>query len=376
MSLETEIAGIPLSSCIYNASGPRTTTKGMLVNIGESKSGAVLGKSCTLNKQNGNPMPRAIKNIDLGDGCHGSINSEGLPNNGIDYYISHDLVNAVVSTGKPYIVSLSGKNIDENVEMLERACDVDGVSAIELNLACPNVPGKPVIAYDFEQMEDVIETICTNEVFQNSGKKLGVKLAPYFDMPHFERAAQIINNYSEFISFVTTMNTIGNALVVDAENEMSAIVPKGGYGGLGGGFVKQTALANVRKMYELLSNDIDIVGVGGVASGTDAFELILCGAKAVQVGTKHWTEGPSCFERISNELKTMMIEKGYNSIENFRGKLKPYQKGKKMKKLSKKKSNTNTQNNNSNDMFKNILLLILLIACGFLFAERQGFVKV
>ena len=99
-------------------------------------------------------MPRAIKNIDLGDGCHGSINSEGLPNNGIDYYIYDELVNAVVSTGKPYIVSLSGKNIDENVEMLERACDVDGVSVIELNLACPNVPGKPVIAYDFEQMED------------------------------------------------------------------------------------------------------------------------------------------------------------------------------------------------------------------------------
>ena len=67
--------------------------------------------------------------------------------------------------------------------MLERACDVDGIVAIELNLACPNVPGKPVIAYDFEQMEDVLEQICTNEIFQNSGKILGVKLAPYFDMP-------------------------------------------------------------------------------------------------------------------------------------------------------------------------------------------------
>ena len=60
MSLETEIAGIPLSSCIYNASGPRTTTKGMLVNIGESKSGAVLGKSCTLNKQHKQPLKAAF----------------------------------------------------------------------------------------------------------------------------------------------------------------------------------------------------------------------------------------------------------------------------------------------------------------------------
>ena len=119
MSLETNIAGIPLASCIYNASGPRTTTKGMLVNIGESKSGAVLGKSCTLNKQSGNPMPRAIQKIDLGQGCHGSINSEGLPNNGIDYYISEDLVAAIGATGKPYIVSLSGKNINENVSKLK-----------------------------------------------------------------------------------------------------------------------------------------------------------------------------------------------------------------------------------------------------------------
>lgn len=71
-------------------------------------------------------------------------------------------------------------------------------------------------------------------------------------------------------------------------------------------------------------NDIDVVGVGGVASGRDAFELILCGAKAVQVGTCHWTEGSSCFERIHNELLHIMIKKGYTSIEDFRGKLKNY----------------------------------------------------
>ena len=51
-------------------------------------------------------MPRAIKNIDLGDGCHGSINSEGLPNNGIDYYISDDLNNAVVSIQENHILYL------------------------------------------------------------------------------------------------------------------------------------------------------------------------------------------------------------------------------------------------------------------------------
>ena len=64
----------------------------------------------------------------------------------------------------------------------------------------------------------------------------------------------------------------------------------------------------------------------GVSSGKDVFELILCGAKAVQVGTCHWTEGPSCFDRISNELEAIMKKKGYKSIQDFHGKLKPYTK--------------------------------------------------
>ena len=88
-------------------------------------------------------------------------------------------------------------------------------------------------------------------------------------------------------SYVVCINTIGNALFVDPEKECAVIAPKGGYGGLGGGYVKQTALANIRmislKLAEHGRPDIDVIGAGGVASGTDAFEMILCGAKAVQV---------------------------------------------------------------------------------------------
>ena len=83
--------------------------------------------------------------------------------------------------------------------------------------------------------------------------------------------------------------------------------------------------------------------------GKDAFDLILCGAKAVQVATCHWIEGPSCFERISNELKLIMIEKGYSCIEDFRGKLKPYQKPTK-KEHDVKGVSTNDDDNNNNDV--------------------------
>ena len=117
-------------------------------------------------------------------------------------------------------------------------------------------------------------------------KPLGVKLAPYFDMCHFERAAEVLAKYP-FVRFVVTTNTIGNALFVDADNECAAIAPKGGFGGLGGGYIKQTALANVHMLYKLLREkgrgDVEVVGVGGVRSGRDAFEMILCGATAVQV---------------------------------------------------------------------------------------------
>ena len=79
-----------------------------------------------------------------------------------------------------------------------------------------------------------------------------------------------------------------------------------------------------KKLKEYGREDIDIVGVGGIGNGKDAFEMILCGAKAVQLGTIYWNEGPSCFSRIANELREIMRIKGYTSIEDFRGKLKPY----------------------------------------------------
>jgi dihydroorotate dehydrogenase (fumarate) len=256
--------------------------------------------------------------MELGDGaCVGSINSEGLPNEGIDYYLDAKVVDTIVDMKKPYLVSLSGLKLKDNLEMLSRAADVPGVSAIELNLACPNVPGKPVIAYDFPQMDEVLHAVCSHRKF--GVKPLGIKLAPYFDIPHFKQAADILNKYP--IKFVVCTNTMGNGLVVDPETETSVIAPKGGFGGIAGGFIKYTALANVRQLSQLLRPDIDVIGAGGVRTGVDAFELILCGAKAVQVGTTHRAEGAGCFTRIANELEQIMQRKGYTSIDDFRGKL-------------------------------------------------------
>lgn len=198
-------------------------------------------------------------------------------------------------------------------------------------MACPNIPGKPTVALDFEQMAAVLELVLAHKGFASSGLPLGIKLAPYFDGPHFDQAAAIINKHAGRIAYVVTMNTIGNCLTVDTETESATIAPKGGFGGLAGGFAKPIALANVAQLRKRLADQIDIVGVGGVASGDDAFQLILCGAKAVQVATTHWLEGPDCFDRIAHELSAIMARKGYTSLDDFRGKLKPYDKNNKPK---------------------------------------------
>lgn len=330
VSLRTTIASIELENCIYNASGPRTGSLAAMSKIAESASGAVLAKSATLNSQTGNPLPRSWHSPE--DSIKASLNSEGLPNSGIEYYINETTIAKTMGDiEKPYMVSISGKTLEDNIVMLTQIFEQKQkgakIAAVELNLACPNIIGKPIIGFDFPQMEQVLEVV-SKLYKEQKGKTvpLGVKMPPYFDTPHFETAASILNKYKHCVKYVASINTVGNALAVDFHAEMPVIASKGGFAGLSGPAIKYTALANVQKMRQYLDPSIDVVGVGGVSSGKDAFEMILVGASAVQVGTCHWIEGPKCFERISKELKEIMEKKQYSSIEDFRGKLKEWNK--------------------------------------------------
>ena len=135
------------------------------------------------------------------------------------------------------------------------------------------------------------------------------------NLPHFHKN----NKYP--LTYVNSVNSVGNGLYIDLDKEQVVIKPKGGFGGLGGEYIKPTALANVHAFYQRLNPQIQIIGTGGVLTGRDAFEHILCGASMVQVGTTLHKEGVGAFDRITHELKEIMAEKGYESIEDFRGKL-------------------------------------------------------
>ena len=305
IDITAEISGVKLETCVFNAAGPKDATLKELEVIAKSASSAITMKSCTLEPRKGNPEPRYC------DLPEGSINSSGLPNLGYKEYVRFSSL--LKKYHKPVVASVSGLKLADNVKII-KVFNNSEADLIELNLSCPNVPGKPQVCYDFEQSEEVLDAI--TDVCK---KPLGVKLAPYFDFAHFEQMAGILRKRK--LAFITCINSIGNALVIDPDKESAVIKPKGGFGGLGGKYVKYTALANVRKFHELLPH-VPIIGCGGIYSGKDAFEFILAGATAVQLGTVFIQEGPSCFGRIQKELKDYLKKKGYETLEDFRGKLK------------------------------------------------------
>ena len=284
VSTATKVGNFTFDNCLMNAAGVYCMTKEELAEVEASAAGSFVTKTGTLEARPGNPEPRYV-NVPLG-----SINSMGLPNNGFEV----------------------GLSPEETHTILKKVQKSDYEGLVELNLSCPNVPGKPQIAYDFETTTDIL-----TEVFSYFTKPLGVKLPPYFDIVHFDQAAAVFNQFP--LVFVNCVNSIGNGLYI--EDESVVIKPKNGFGGIGGDYIKPTALANVHAFYQRLKPEIQIIGTGGVKSGRDAFEHILCGASMVQVGTALQKEGVTIFDRITKELKEIMAKKGYETLEDFRGKL-------------------------------------------------------
>jgi len=304
--ISTEIAGVKLETCVFNTAGPADVTLKELEVIGKSKSSAITMKSCTLEQRKGNPEPR------YADLEFGSINSMGLPNLGYKAYIKFSKI-LKEKYKKPVVASISGMTLKDNI-VIFKAFNNSPVDLIEFNPGSPNTIGKPIVGYDFQEMDrllDAVSRICR--------KPWGVKLPAYFDLVHYDQIAKVINKYP--VKFVTCINSVGNGLVIDPYKEKTVIKPKGGFGGIGGRYIKYTALANVRRFYELLGSKIQIIGVGGVYFGIDAFEFILAGASAVQIGTAFLQKGPGIFGDVQEELKGFIAKKGYKNLSDFQGKL-------------------------------------------------------
>jgi len=300
------IAGVTFPSCLMNASGALCMTREELLALGRSRAGAIVTKSMTVEPRGGNPEPRYY------GFPGGSINSMGLPNLG--YLAYADLIPELKQFGKPVIASIAGLCEDDFLTMA-RVINHAKPDLIEVNLSCPNIPGKPQIAYDPVDSERLLKRVRPLITVP-----MGVKLPPYFDPAHHAVMAEVIGRCG--VDYLNLINSVGNGLVIDPKRETPVIKPKGGFGGLGGSLIKPVALANVRAFWKLLGGRIPIIGTGGVVQGLDAFEHVLCGASAVQVGTVLVEEGVGVFERLERELEAELSSRGARRVEDYRGRLK------------------------------------------------------
>ena len=306
MDLTVNIAGVKFPGCFMNASGALCVTREELLALGGSRAGAIVTKSMTVEARQGNPLPRYY------GFPGGSINSMGLPNLG--YHAYAELIPELKRFGKPVIASIAGL-CEDDFPTIAQVINGAKPDLVEVNLSCPNIPGKPQIGYDADASERLMKRV--RKVIT---VPMGVKLPPYFDPAHHQLMGDVIGRCG--VDFLNLINSVGNGLVVNPETETVVIKPKGGFGGLGGSMIKPVALANVRAFWNYFQGKMPIIGTGGVISGVDAFEHVLCGASAVQIGTVLVEEGVGVFARLEQELAACLEKKGYKSVADGRGKLK------------------------------------------------------
>ncbi|MGD0384606.1 MAG: dihydroorotate dehydrogenase [Solirubrobacteraceae bacterium] len=285
-----EFCGLRLRHRVINASGCFDVLAARRV-FGEQlfeefPFAAYVSKTITLSARDGNPPPR------LWESAAGLINSIGLPNRGLAAYLDADLP-ALADLPVPLITNVMGSTPGEVGELVAALEDRPAVAAIELNVSCPNVTTGLDIGADPGELEALLR-----HVRPLSSKPLIVKLTPNTaDVAACAAAAQA--GGADAVSLINTLRAL--ALAPDGSGAWLG----GGSGGLSGPAIRTVALAAVSRVARRVT--IPIVGMGGVASGRDARELLDAGATLVAVGTECFRD-PAAGGRIARELEARFTQ--------------------------------------------------------------------
>lgn len=283
------VGSVELRNPVMTASGTAGYGTELAGHLDLSALGAVVTKSIAAFEWAGNPAPR------LHPTPQGMINAVGLQGPGMQHWLDHELP-ALLDTGATVVCSIWGRSIDE----FRAAADLLGaappdVVAVEVNLSCPNLERRGgIFAHDAELSADAIAATA------GAGRPRWAKLSPNTDRI-VEVAAAVKSAGAEAVTLVNTV--LG--MVIDPTTLRPAL-------GNGGGGVSGRAIhpVAVRAVHDVRTEhpDLPIVGVGGVASGWDAAELMLVGADAVQVGTASFADPQAC-RLVLDELCTWAIER-------------------------------------------------------------------
>ena len=292
--------GLTIKNPVMTASG----TFGYGLEYGDfidlNRLGGVLVKGTTLHPRQGNPYPR------MAETPSGMLNAVGLQNKGVDYFCEH-ICPTISGYDTAMIVNVSGSQVEDYIETAEKINALERIPAIELNISCPNVKeGGMAFGVTCAGAASVVRAV--RAVYD---KTLIVKLSPNVtDITEIARAVE-----AEGADSISMINTL-LGMAIDAEKRrpvLSTIT-----GGLSGPAVKPIALRMVWQTAQAVK--VPIIGMGGIASATDAIEFLLAGASAVEVGTYNFVD-PSVTTQIVDGIEDYMHRHGFTDIQDLIGAL-------------------------------------------------------
>ncbi|HEY3316432.1 MAG TPA: dihydroorotate dehydrogenase [Bacillota bacterium] len=259
------IAGVALKNPVMTASGTFGYGREYGCFFPLNRLGAVVTKGITLEPRAGNPGPRVVETP------AGMLNSIGLQNPGVDGFIADELP-SMREAGVPVIVNVSGHSPAEYGEVAARLDGLEGVSALEINVSCPNVDqGGMAFGVDPRSVAEVVAG-CR----RRTRLPLITKLTPNVtSLAPVARAA--VEAGTDAVSLINTL--VG--MVIDVVSRRPVLAR--GAGGLSGPAIRPVA---VRAVYEVAAAiEVPVIGLGGIVTAEDALQFIMAGASAVAVGT-------------------------------------------------------------------------------------------
>lgn len=301
VNLSVNLNGLELKNPIILASG--TAGYGYeyddFIDINEL--GGISVKGTTLAERKGNDYPR------MAETPKGMLNAVGLQNKGIDYFIEN-IYPRLLQYNTAMILNASGSTLEDYVALCEKANELEGISAIELNVSCPNVKeGGMAFGVSCAGVSKVVREV--RKVYK---KHLMVKLSPNVtDITEIAQTAE-----AEGADSLSLINTL-LGMAIDAEKQkpvLSTIT-----GGLSGPAIKPVALRMVWQVANVVK--IPIVGMGGIMNATDAIEFFLAGASAIQIGTANFID-PQISIKVRDGIEDYLKRHNYTNINEIIGKLK------------------------------------------------------
>jgi dihydroorotate dehydrogenase (NAD+) catalytic subunit len=301
VDLTARLGGLLLPNPVLTASGCAAAGRELGQFFDVADLGAVVTKSIMLAPRSGRATPR------MAETTGGMLNSIGLQGPGIDAFLEQDLP-WLHEQGARAVVSIAGGSVEEYAELARRLRGAPGMVALEVNISCPNVENRGLVfACDPGAASEVVAAVRRHTA---PSVPVLAKLSPdVTDIVTIARSC--VDAGADGLSMINTL--LGMALDVDTMRPVLAGIT----GGLSGRAVKPVAVRCIWQVHAALP-DVPILGMGGVASGLDAFELVLAGASVVSVGTAVFHD-PSAPVRVLAELADALAARGFASLEDAVG---------------------------------------------------------